>query len=129
MVFLPPYTQISLLLPPLVSDQVGSIIIGTCYIHPTEKKVEELLILEAKYGPISGYEPAINDVFKYVAEVLACRFHFEHYTQLLATFIVYFQLIGSTNEQDKGMKIKLYFMLSIEGSAQSQIVRTSNKHA
>jgi hypothetical protein len=67
-----------------------------------EKKVEELLTLEAKYGPISGYEPAINDVIKYLSK-----------------------LIGSTNEQDRGMRIRLYFMLSIEGSVQSQMALLS----
>ena len=33
------------------------------------------------------------------------------------------QLIGLTSEQDRGMRIHLYFMLSIEGSVQSQMVR------
>ena len=41
------------------------------FIHSPEKKVEELLTLEAKYGPISGYESAINDVLNYLSEVLA----------------------------------------------------------
>ena len=35
----------------------------------------------------------------------------------------FMQLIGSTSEQDRGMRIHLYFMLSIEGSVQSQMVR------
>ena len=47
-----------------------------CYIHPTEKKVEELLTLEAMYGLISGYEPAINDVIKYLSKVYTCTADF-----------------------------------------------------
>jgi hypothetical protein len=62
--------------------------------------VEELLALEAKYGPISGHDPAINDVIDYLSE-----------------------LISSTDEQDRGMRTHLYFMLSIEGSVLSQLVR------
>ena len=40
------------------------------YNYPTEKKVEELLTLEAKYGSITGYKPVINDVLNYLSEVL-----------------------------------------------------------
>ena len=59
-------------------------------LHPiqTEKKVEELFILEAKYGPISGYEPAINDVLKYLSEVLALQILFWIlHTVTIASFI------------------------------------------
>ena len=32
-------------------------------------KVEELLSLEAQYGPLSGYRPAINTVLNYLQQV------------------------------------------------------------
>ena len=35
--------------------------------------MEKLLTLEAKYGPISGHDPAINDVIDYLSEVLALQ--------------------------------------------------------
>ena len=34
-------------------------------------KVEELLSLEAQYGPLSGYTPAINTIHNYLQQVSA----------------------------------------------------------
>ena len=37
-------------------------------------------------------------------------------------FLRFLQFIGTTNKQDRRMRAELYFMMSIEGSVQSQIV-------
>ena len=39
------------------------------YLLSSANKVEELLSLEAKYGPLSGYTPAINIIIKYFQQV------------------------------------------------------------
>ena len=36
---------------------------------PSANNIEELLALEAKYGPLSGHRPAIDDVLNYLQQV------------------------------------------------------------
>ena len=93
------------------------------YFHHPERMVEELLTLEAKYGPISGYKPAINDVLNYLSEVPYSMADSTLYLVKDTLYITLPQLNDSTNERDMGMRTHLYFMLSVEGSLQSQMVR------
>ena len=55
-------------------------------------KLRDLLELEAKYGPLTGYTPAINDVLDYLKQV--CKYIlYAHanvcYLYLLIVFTVY----------------------------------------
>ena len=75
-------------------------------ILSTEKKVEELLTLEAKYGPISGHKPVINEVLNYLSKVHVL-YPLKIWLRIKIHFTILLQLIGSTDEQDRGLRIRL----------------------
>jgi HEAT repeat protein len=61
-------------------------------------KIESLVKLEAEYGPLPQYSPAIDDVLDYLKE-----------------------LHGSVVRKDIKMRLLLYFIISPEGSLRSQM--------
>ena len=83
---LPLYTRISLRLLLLVSVTLIHCIHNHERSIPTPgKKIEEVLILEAQYGPISGYEPVITNVLNYLSEVNTCTAN-EYHILLIQPF-------------------------------------------
>jgi len=64
-----PFTKI-LVLPPLVGlAEVLYCCISSNALCITAHKIEDLLELEAKYGPLPGFTPAIDDVLNYLRQV------------------------------------------------------------
>ena len=60
--------------------------------------MEKLLTLEAKYGPISGHDPAINDVIDYLSEVLALQNNSENHMQWYTNKTAYLSTVNWFNK-------------------------------
>ena len=83
--------------------------------HIAAHKIETLVKLESQYAPLPHYSPAIDDVLHYLKPV--CKVLFVY-----CISNVTLQILGSNKTEDIRMRFLLYFIISPEGSIQSQLV-------
>ena len=86
----------------------------------TAHKMEALVKLEAQYGQLPEFSPAIDDVLEYLKTV--CSYIHNIPTLHIYRCIFHLQLLGLSGMRDIKMRYLLYFIISPEGSLPSQLV-------
>ena len=77
-------------------------------------KLEKLIKLEAEYGPVQDFYPAIDDVLDYLRTVC--------YITSNKLILKFSQVLGSNATRDIRMRYSIYFIICPDGSISSQMV-------